>query len=127
MLQQRRFVSLDTGCNGLVFVQMRKHGGEPGPREIVQHMMTTAASTRKHMSRSVNTGYPFGCKAANTKLTALVDIRFRFILRVLPIEVSCYSSEEEISRAIKPLVEQYFPIETDNPQKVLRVAFLLFG
>ncbi|KAK4785677.1 hypothetical protein SAY86_002366 [Trapa natans] len=88
---KRRFLSLDTGCNGLVFVQMRKHGQELGPREIVEHLMTTAASTRKHMSR--------------------------FLLRVLPIEVSCYASEEEISRAIKPLVAQYFPIETDNPQK----------
>ncbi|KAK4762824.1 hypothetical protein SAY86_008592 [Trapa natans] len=88
---KRRFFSLDTGCNGLVFVQMRNRGQDPGPREIVQHLMTTAASTRKHMSR--------------------------FILRVLPIEVSCYASEDEISRAIKPLVAQYFPIETDNPQK----------
>ncbi|XP_050141094.1 uncharacterized protein LOC126617068 [Malus sylvestris] len=42
---------------------------------------------------------------------------YRFILRVLPIEVACYSSEEEISRAIKPLLEQHFPVETQNPRK----------
>jgi len=43
----------------------------------------------------------------------------RFILRILPIEVSCYASKEEISKAIQPLVEQYFPAETQNPQKVI--------
>ncbi|XP_040993148.1 THUMP domain-containing protein 1 homolog isoform X2 [Juglans microcarpa x Juglans regia] len=88
---KRRFVKLDSGCNGVVFIQMRKIDGDPGPKDIVQHIMTSAASTRKHMSR--------------------------FILRMLPIEVACYTSEEEISRAIKPLVAQYFPVETQNPQK----------
>lgn len=44
---------------------------------------------------------------------------YRFILRILPIEVACYASEEEISRAIKPLVAEYFPVETQNPQKVI--------
>ncbi|KAF3971140.1 hypothetical protein CMV_005244 [Castanea mollissima] len=70
---------------------MRKRDGEPSPINIVQHMMTSLASTRKHMSR--------------------------FILRILPIEVACYASEEEISRAIKPLVAEYFPVETQKPQK----------
>ncbi|KAI4351174.1 hypothetical protein L6164_005554 [Bauhinia variegata] len=88
---KRRFVKLDSGCNGLVFIQMRKKGGEIGPKDIVQHMVTSLASTRKHMSR--------------------------FILRILPIEVSCYASEEEISKAVKPLVERYFPVETQNPEK----------
>ncbi|XP_059430280.1 uncharacterized protein LOC132163920 isoform X2 [Corylus avellana] len=88
---KRRFFKLDSGCNGVVFIQMRKRDGDPGPTNIVQHMMTSAASTRKHMSR--------------------------FILRMLPIEVACYTSEEEISRAIKPLVEQHFPVDTQNPQK----------
>lgn len=89
---KRRFVKLDSGCNGVVFIQMRKIDEDPGPKDIVQHIMTSAASTKKHMSR--------------------------FILRMLPIEVACYTSEEEISRAIKPLVAQYFPVETQNPQKV---------
>ncbi|OMO54470.1 hypothetical protein COLO4_36476 [Corchorus olitorius] len=71
--------------------KMRKRDGDPGPKEIVQHMMTSAASTRKHMSR--------------------------FILRVLPVELACYASEEEITRAMKPLIEQYFPVETENPRK----------
>ncbi|KAK3443601.1 hypothetical protein EUGRSUZ_B03712 [Eucalyptus grandis] len=88
---KRRFVTLDSGCNGVIFIQMRKQDRDPGPRDIVQHIMQSAASTRKHMSR--------------------------FILRVLPIEVACYASEEEISRAIKPLVTKYFPLETDHPQK----------
>ncbi|KAF8041203.1 hypothetical protein BT93_B3204 [Corymbia citriodora subsp. variegata] len=88
---KRRFVTLDSGCNGVIFIQMRKQDGDPGPRDIVQHIMQSAASTRKHMSR--------------------------FILRVLPVEVACYASEEEISKAIKPLVTRYFPLETDHPQK----------
>ncbi|KAF9665628.1 hypothetical protein SADUNF_Sadunf16G0142800 [Salix dunnii] len=88
---KRRFLSLDSGCNGIIFVQMRKIDGDPCPKDIVQHMMTSAASTRKHISR--------------------------FILRVLPIEVACYASEEEISRAIAPVVEKYFPVDTQDPQK----------
>ncbi|XP_022752369.1 THUMP domain-containing protein 1 [Durio zibethinus] len=88
---KRRFLNLDSGCNGVVFVQMRKRDGDPGPKDIVQHMMTSAASTRKHMSR--------------------------FILRVLPVEVACYASEEEITIAMKPLIVQYFPVETQNPKK----------
>ncbi|KAK9273444.1 hypothetical protein L1049_018254 [Liquidambar formosana] len=88
---KRRFVNLDSGCNGVVIVQMQKRDGDPRPKDIAQHMMTSAASTRKHMSR--------------------------FILRLLPVEVTCYASEEEISKAIKPLVTQYFPVETQSPQK----------
>ncbi|KAJ6750771.1 hypothetical protein OIU85_001320 [Salix viminalis] len=91
---KRRFLSLDSGCNGVIFVQMRKIDGDPCPKDIAQHMMTSAASTRKHMSR--------------------------FILRVLPIEAACYASEEEISRAIAPVVEKYFPADTQDPQKVPR-------
>ncbi|PIA53671.1 hypothetical protein AQUCO_00900329v1 [Aquilegia coerulea] len=88
---KRRFVGLDSGCNGVVFVQMLKRNGDPGPAEIVKHMMTSAAATRKHMSR--------------------------FILRVLPVELTCYASEEEISKAIKPLIDQYFPAEAQTPLK----------
>ncbi|KAG9149874.1 hypothetical protein Leryth_023457 [Lithospermum erythrorhizon] len=88
---KRRFSSLDTGCNGVAFVQMRKRQGDPSPKSIVQHMMTSLASSKKHVSR--------------------------FLLRVLPVEVSCYASDEEISRAIKPLVEQFFPVEAQNPLK----------
>ncbi|KAJ1391274.1 THUMP domain [Sesbania bispinosa] len=88
---KRRFVKLDSGCNGVVFVQMRKKNGDLGPKDIVHQIVTSAASTRKHMSR--------------------------FILRILPIEVTCYASKEEISKAIKPLVEQHFPVETQNPHK----------
>uniref|UniRef100_A0A7N0U3M2 THUMP domain-containing protein n=1 Tax=Kalanchoe fedtschenkoi TaxID=63787 RepID=A0A7N0U3M2_KALFE len=88
---KRRFVNLDTGCNGMAFVQMHKRDGDPSPKQIVQHMMTLLASTKKHVSR--------------------------FILRLLPVEVSCYASEDEISKAIKPSIEQYFPMETETPLK----------
>ncbi|KAG7022095.1 THUMP domain-containing protein 1-like protein [Cucurbita argyrosperma subsp. argyrosperma] len=88
---KRRFFNLDSGCNGVVFIQMRKNDGEPGPEAVVQHMMTSIASTRKHISR--------------------------FILRVLPVEVACYASVEEISRAIKPLIEKNFPVESQSPKK----------
>ncbi|RLN16435.1 uncharacterized protein C2845_PM02G36630 [Panicum miliaceum] len=87
----RLFASLDSGCNGCIFIQMHKRAGDPGPVEIVQNMMSSAASTRKHMSR--------------------------FILRVLPAEVACYASEEEITKAISPLVEKYFPKECPSVHK----------
>ncbi|XP_057450099.1 uncharacterized protein LOC130741267 [Lotus japonicus] len=89
--KKRRFVKLESGCNGVVFIQMRKKDGDKSPKDIVHRIVTSAASTRKHMSR--------------------------FILRMLPIEVSCYASKEEISRAIKPLVEQNFPVPTQKPLK----------
>lgn len=41
------------------------------------------------------------------------------MLRVLPVEVTCYASEEEITRAIKPLILHYFPVETQTAIKVL--------
>lgn len=55
----------------------------------------------------------------------MLNFTCRFILRVLPIEVACYASEEEISRAIKPLVEQYFPEGTENPHKVIWLSSIL--
>ncbi|GAB4844417.1 hypothetical protein Ancab_037781 [Ancistrocladus abbreviatus] len=88
---KRRFVKLDSGCNGLVFMQMRRRDGDLGPKEIVQHTMESAASTRKHMSR--------------------------FMLRVLPVLVTCYASEEEISIAIKPTIAWYFPAKAETPGK----------
>ncbi|KAH9608773.1 hypothetical protein KSS87_019669 [Heliosperma pusillum] len=88
---KRRFSKLDTGCNGVVFILMRRRDGDPSPTDIVQHIMESAATTKKHMSR--------------------------FLLRVLPVEVSCYASDEEISRAIKPLVEQHFPADSETPIK----------
>ncbi|KAL2941980.1 THUMP domain-containing protein 1 [Bienertia sinuspersici] len=88
---KRRFFKLDSGCNGVVLIQMRKRDGDPSPTEIVQHMMESASATKKHMSR--------------------------FLLRVLPIEVSCYASDEEITKAIKPLIEQYFPANSETPAK----------
>uniref|UniRef100_A0A0E0MGF1 THUMP domain-containing protein n=1 Tax=Oryza punctata TaxID=4537 RepID=A0A0E0MGF1_ORYPU len=92
--KKRLFATLDSGCNGCIFIQMHKRDGDPGPVEIVQNMMSSAASTRKHMSRLSFSMYA------------------RFILRVLPTEVTCYASEEEITKAISPLVEKYFPKES---------------
>ncbi|CAN1158310.1 THUMP domain-containing protein 1 homolog [Linum perenne] len=88
---KRLLVSLDSGCNGVVFIQMRKRDGDPSPKDVAQLMMTSAASTKKHMSR--------------------------FLLRVLPIEVSCYPSEEDISRAVAPVFAKYFPADASEPQK----------
>ncbi|CAO2837276.1 unnamed protein product [Amaranthus hypochondriacus] len=88
---KRRFFKTDTGCNGVIFIQMRRREGDPGPVSIVQKLMESASETKKHMSR--------------------------FLLRVLPVELSCYASEEEISRAMKPLVEQYFPANSEAPVK----------
>jgi len=51
--KKRLFASLDSGCNGCIFIQMHKRAGDPGPVEIVQNMMSSAASTRKHMSRLI--------------------------------------------------------------------------
>ncbi|XP_051181017.1 uncharacterized protein [Lolium perenne] len=89
--KKRLFASVDSGCNGCIFIQMHKRDGDPGPVEIVQNLMSSAASTRKHMSR--------------------------FLLRVCPAEVVCYASEEEITRAISPLVEKYFPKESPSGHK----------
>lgn len=33
---------------------MRKKDGDPSPKDIVQHMMTSLASTKKHVSRFVS-------------------------------------------------------------------------
>ncbi|XP_051120721.1 uncharacterized protein LOC127244292 [Andrographis paniculata] len=88
---KRRFSKLDSGCNGVIFIQMRRKAGDPDPKAIVQHMMTSLASSKKHSSR--------------------------FLLRVLPVEVTCYTSDDEIKRAIKPLIEKYFPVETQTPRK----------
>lgn len=48
---------------------------------------------------------------------------------MLPIEVSCYASDEEITRAIKPLIEQHFPVETQTPHKVVysKILFIHYG
>ncbi|KAL0418474.1 UNVERIFIED_CONTAM: THUMP domain-containing protein 1 [Sesamum radiatum] len=88
---KRRFSKLDSGCNGVVFIQMRKRDGDPSPKDIVQHMMTSLASTKKHVSR--------------------------FLLRVLPVEVTCYTSDDEIKKAIKPVIDKYFPVESEVPLK----------
>ncbi|KHN25631.1 THUMP domain-containing protein 1 [Glycine soja] len=47
---KRRFAKLDSGCNGVVFVQMRKKDGDRSPKDIVHRIVTSAASTGKHMS-----------------------------------------------------------------------------
>ncbi|XP_016547737.2 uncharacterized protein LOC107847770 isoform X1 [Capsicum annuum] len=92
---KRCFSYLDSGCNGVVFVHMRKKDGDPNPKEIVQHMMSSLALTKKHISR--------------------------FILRVLPVEVTCYASEEEIGKAIQPLIMKHLPAESDTPKKVILI------
>lgn len=46
-------MNLDSGCNGLIFIQMHKRPGSPSPTCMLEHMLTKAASTRKHMSRLI--------------------------------------------------------------------------
>jgi tRNA acetyltransferase TAN1 len=84
-----KFAGLESGCNGVIFIRMRKESGRPSPSELVEYIMNKAASTGKHMSR--------------------------FILRVLPVELTCYASVEEITRAAKSLIEQHFPSGEDHP------------
>ncbi|CAN4119796.1 unnamed protein product [Withania somnifera] len=50
---KRRFSYLDSGCNGVVFVHMSKKDGDPNPKEIVQHMMSSLALTKKHVSSNM--------------------------------------------------------------------------
>ncbi|KAK4356494.1 hypothetical protein RND71_025465 [Anisodus tanguticus] len=47
---KRRFSYLDSACNGVVFVHMSKKDGDPNPKEIVQHMMSSLASRKRHVS-----------------------------------------------------------------------------
>lgn len=44
---------------------------------------------------------------------------------MLPVEVTCYASEEEITRAIQPLIAQYFPAEAQTPYKVQFMLFIM--
>ncbi|KAL7202615.1 hypothetical protein ACSBR1_034143 [Camellia fascicularis] len=69
---KRHFNNLDSGCNGVVFVQMRKKDGDPSLKDIV------------HLEE---------CYLSN------------------------YASEDEITRAIQPLISQYFPVETQTALK----------
>ena len=111
---------------------MRKRDRDPSPKEIVQHIMISAAATKKHISRFVLVGFcysefarqeeKYGC----FELTNGTCFGSRFILRILPVDIACYASEEEISKAIVPLVEQYFPAETENPQKVVFLSLNYF-
>ena len=64
---QRCFLKLDSGCNGVVFVQMRKKHGGPGPKDIAQHLVTSAASTSKHMSRCALITLPPNPKHTRTR------------------------------------------------------------
>lgn len=120
LYKQRHFCKLDTGCNGVVFIQMRKREGDPSPKDIVHHMMTSLAVTKKHVSRLAPDLSQFLKICPAFGVTQLRAWRFftRFLLRLLPVEVSCYTSDEEIRRAIKPVIEKYFPIETEKPRKV---------
>ncbi|KAG2334223.1 hypothetical protein Bca52824_005403 [Brassica carinata] len=106
---KRRFMKLDPGCNGIAFIQMKRRDGDPSPKDIVQHGLTSAAATKSICQGLISLSYQefYNCFMPLVLLTNIVT--FRFILRLVPVEVSCYPSEEEISRAIKPLVEQYFP------------------
>lgn len=111
---------------------MRKKEGDASPKDIVQRIMTSAAATKKHMSRFITSFFilfylltlPYIKRNALNRNAVLANLYwldcfgFRFIMRILPVELSCYASEEEISKTIVPLVTKYFPAETQDPQKV---------
>lgn len=40
---------------------------------------------------------------------------------MLPVEVTCYASEEEIGKAIQPLIMKHLPAESDTPKKVILI------
>lgn len=87
--EKARFAALDSGCNGVVFIRMHKECGPPTPSELVEYLMNKAASTKQQMSR--------------------------FILRLLPVELTCYASPEEITKVAEPLIKQHFPTTEYHP------------
>jgi hypothetical protein len=51
-------VALDSGCNGIIFIQMQKDEGDPSPVEIVQHMMNFCLFNQKAYVKVISL-YPF--------------------------------------------------------------------
>ncbi|EFJ34510.1 hypothetical protein SELMODRAFT_405908 [Selaginella moellendorffii] len=86
---QARFVSSETGCNGVVFIEMVK--ASIGPVELAESIVRMVASTKKS--------------------------RTRFCMKLLPMEVTCYASAEEVKIAAQPLILKHFPAEAAEGTK----------
>eukprot|EP00250_Pteridium_aquilinum_P008730 c18167_g1_i1 orf=144-1178(+) len=90
--KQARFASLETGCNGVIFIRMLKGDAERGPNQVVQAIMQNCIRMRKPLTR--------------------------FCLRFLPIEVTCYASADEVRKMAERFISQHFPVaEKDKALK----------
>ncbi|MCO5568336.1 hypothetical protein L7F22_022035 [Adiantum nelumboides] len=88
-VKQARFASADTGCAGVVFIQMLSSDAangliERGPNQVVQAILENCISTKNYLTR--------------------------FCLRFLPIEVTCYASLEEVEKMAEPCLVRHFPV-----------------
>ena len=82
------------GMNGVIFIQFYPENGAPKPLDAVLAILKDAVESKK-------------CKA-------------RWIIRMLPVETSCYSSKEDISKMAEEVVASSFPKE--NPGDNLKVS-----
>lgn len=88
-LKQRRFNYLDSGCNGVVFVQMRKKDGDPNPKEIIQHMMSSLASMKRHVSR-----FFYLLKFIPRQLYKYVHFMWGRLLCLISLAQECHSLQQ---------------------------------
>ncbi|KAJ7523209.1 hypothetical protein O6H91_18G041500 [Diphasiastrum complanatum] len=78
---------LDTGCAGIVFVEMLRDDNVR-PLELVKSIIRTVVTSKQS--------------------------RTRFCLRLLPVEVTCYASQSEVKRAAEPVISHYFSQENGD-------------
>ncbi|KAH9541296.1 hypothetical protein CY35_14G055400 [Sphagnum magellanicum] len=88
-----RFVGVETGCHGIVFVCMRNKNGSglasQSPMDLAEAIVRDAAASKKS--------------------------RTRYSMRVLPVEVTCYASAAELTKAAEPVMARHFPTGQDCP------------
>eukprot|EP00249_Psilotum_nudum_P010693 c22703_g1_i1 orf=316-1335(-) len=77
------FAGLETGCAGVVFIRMLTETGMLSPNELVEAIMHDASTLRKPLTR--------------------------FCLKLLPIEVTCYASADEVRKFAEPCIVRHFP------------------
>ncbi|KAJ7295596.1 hypothetical protein O6H91_Y177500 [Diphasiastrum complanatum] len=85
--RKARFIGLDTGCAGIVFVEMLRDDNVR-PLELVKSIIRTVVTSKQS--------------------------RTRFCLRLLPVEVTCYASQSEVKRAAEPVISHYFSQENGD-------------
>ncbi|KAJ7523207.1 hypothetical protein O6H91_18G041500 [Diphasiastrum complanatum] len=87
VIERARFIGLDTGCAGIVFVEMLRDDNVR-PLELVKSIIRTVVTSKQS--------------------------RTRFCLRLLPVEVTCYASQSEVKRAAEPVISHYFSQENGD-------------